>query len=122
MTEQSAHRRAQHTRFTTDLRSLLAWLDSDPMIPVPEHLPIVVGADSPAALADLAIGHNLDGPYTADDGSVFLHRRFGTVSWQAVHYSHPAGQSDDERHARTWAAQHGCVIVPLATLIGGATP
>ncbi|ACU71790.1 hypothetical protein Caci_2881 [Catenulispora acidiphila DSM 44928] len=113
MTERSAARHAQTTAFAKALRSLADWLEQDSTLPVPEYLPIVISLDSAEAVADIAIGHNLDGPFTAADGPPFLYRAFGAgVTWQAVHYANRTGMSEDEAHARAWAAQHGFVLLP----------
>lgn len=122
MTEYTAHRAAHHALFVKGLRDLLGWLEPDSTIPTPEHLPITIACDSAERLAEIAIGHDLDGPYTADDGSVYLHRAFGPVSWQAVRYANAAGASDAEQQARAWAALHGCLIVPINHATGSVTP
>lgn len=116
----TAHRDRQHSLFTQGLRDLLTWLEQDVTIPVPEQLPIVIKVDTAQHLADVAIGHDLDGPHTALDGSVFLYRYFtGDVSWQAVTYRHPDGAGESERHARAWAASHNLILVPRVDSAGG---
>ncbi len=113
MTEYSAHRASLHTKFVKGLRDLLAWLEPDATIPVPEHLSIVIACDTAQALADVAIGHDLPGPFTAFDGSVYVYRAFGSLSYEAVAYADGTGQSPAEQQARAWGRMHSLVFVPL---------
>lgn len=120
MTAWTAHRDRQHALFIKGLRELLDWIERDFTIPVPDQLPIVINVDTAQHLADVAIGHNLDGPFTAADGSAFLYRHFpGGVSWQAVVHNNPDRAGESERHARAWAAAHNLILVPRVENAGG---
>lgn len=120
MTAWTAHRDRQHALFTQGLREMLAWLEQDATIPVPDQLPIVINVDTAQHLADVATGHDLDGPFTAADGSAFLYRHFaGGVSWQAITYTHPDNAGESERHARAWAAANNLILVPRVDSAGG---
>ena len=122
MTNLSAHRHAQQPLFVAALLKLAGWLEKDATIPVPDHLPIVIPADSAATLAGIAIGHDLDGPHTARDGSVYLYRSFGAgVTYQAVVFNNDTRRGDSERHARAWADAHGFILVPRVDSAGGSS-
>lgn len=113
MTSFSAYRHAQHPLFVKGLYRFAAWVEKDVTIPTPEHLPIVIPADSAAVLNDIAIGHDLDGPHVDNSGNVYLYRSFGGgVSYQAVVFNNRDGLGDHERHARAWADAHGFMLVP----------
>lgn len=122
MTEQSAQRHAHHAAHIRSLYELARWLERDITTPVPDHLPVIVAAPV-AELAELAAVRDMDGPHRASDGSWFLHRAFhGGVTWQGVDYANRAGMSRDEQHARTWAAQHGHILVPLTAATRESQP
>jgi hypothetical protein len=119
MTEHSALRHAHHAAHIRGLYDLARWLERDITTPVPDHLAAIATVTSPAELAELAADRDMDGPHRAQDGSWFLHRAFaGGVTWQAIAYAGNGNVSKAEQQARTWAAQHGYILVPLT----GATP
>ncbi|NUQ98341.1 MAG: hypothetical protein HOY79_17915 [Streptomyces sp.] len=119
MTAWSHNRNQRHALFVKGLRDLLDWLEQDSTIPVPDQLPIVIGVDSTQHLADIAVGHDLNGPMSARDGSVYLFRAFnGGVTWQAVVHNNPEGAGDSERHARAWAAANGYILTPRTATLG----
>jgi len=114
MTEYSAQHLRHFTARVRGLHEYVSWLERDYTTPISEYLPDIVAVDSAQRLADYAAVRDMDGPHQASDGSWYLHRSFaGGVSWQAIAYAGNTGASEAERQARTWAAQHGCVIVPL---------
>jgi hypothetical protein len=122
MTEHSAHRHARHAAHVKGLYGLAAFIEPHSSVPTPDHLVSVTAVATPAALVDIAIELGIDGPFEAADGH-YLHRGFsGGVSWQAVCHADRNDTSADERHARAWAALHGCLIVPIDHATGSVTP
>lgn len=120
MTAHSVDRQHRRAMFVAGLYRAAGWLENDATVPTPEHLPIIVPADTPAHVADIAIGHDLEGPLTADDGSVFIYRGFGGgVTYQVVAFNNPDRAGNSERHARAWADANGYILVPRINPAGG---
>jgi hypothetical protein len=118
--EHTADRTRHHAAAVKGLQQLLGWLETDATIPVWDYLPVIIGADSAEQVARIAIAHDMPGPHTATDGSVYTFRAFGGgVTYQTVCAPTGTAVSTAEQRAHAWARQHGCVIVPVHALDRG---
>lgn len=113
MTESSATRNRMHAARVKALRAMADWMEPYSTLPVSDYVADIVRVTDPVVLENVAIAHDLEGPFTAGDGSRYLYQAFGGgVTWQAVAYADHSGMSEAERHARGWAAAHNLILVP----------
>lgn len=120
MTEYTADRTRRHAAAMQGLHRMLGWGQSDSTIPVWDYLPVIIKADSPEQVARIATDHDMPGPHTASDGTVYVFRTFGGgVTYQVVCAPRGTAVSTAEQRAHAWARQHGRVIVPINALDRG---
>jgi hypothetical protein len=99
--------------FTTGLRQLADWLDANPQVRQPGSERLLISLSTNPAVEEFAAQHGLQ--TTADDeGNLSADLTFGPITYHAYGYvdfdAHCA--RNDERRARSWAAEQGLTLTP----------
>jgi len=105
---------ARHAAAVKGLTALRDWIEYDATLPVWDYLPVIIKAGSAEDVARIAETHDMPGPHTASDGTVWAFQAFGAgVTWQIQAPPRCAAVSTAEQRAHAWARQNGRLIVPV---------